>query len=199
MELIGKPFNECRIAYVPTAGNPITGDKSYIKMNMDSIRRLKPQTFELIDISKIPKSVWFSSFQKSDVLAFGGGSAEYLLNSLEKSGVKDAFSDLLKTRVYFGSSEGGMVMAKTVSLSKIGLLYWEKTGKFKDREGLGFVDFEIRPHYNRSNFPEVRDENLEKIAKENPAPLYAIDDATAVKVVDGKVTVISEGKWKKFN
>lgn len=166
---------------------------------MDSIRRLKPQTFELIDISKIPKSVWFSSFQKSDVLAFGGGSAEYLLNSLEKSGVKDAFSDLLKTRVYFGSSEGGMVMAKTVSLSKIGLLYWEKTGKFKDREGLGFVDFEIRPHYNRSNFPEVRDENLEKIAKENPAPLYAIDDATAVKVVDGKVTVISEGKWKKFN
>jgi len=116
------------------------------------------------------------------VLAFGGGSAEYLLNSLEKSGVKDAFSDLLKTKSYiFGSSEGGMVMGKNSSLSKIGLLYWEKTGKFKDREGLGFGGFLKSSHYNRSNFPEVRDENLEKIAKENPAPLYAIDDATAVK------------------
>ena len=29
-------------------------------------------------------------------------------------------------------------------------------------------------------------------------PLYALDDETAVKVVDGDVEVVSEGNWKLF-
>jgi dipeptidase E len=29
-------------------------------------------------------------------------------------------------------------------------------------------------------------------------PLYAIDDQTAIKVVDGAVTVVSEGEWNFF-
>jgi dipeptidase E len=29
-------------------------------------------------------------------------------------------------------------------------------------------------------------------------PAYAIDDETAIKVVDGTVEVISEGQWKLF-
>jgi len=31
-----------------------------------------------------------------------------------------------------------------------------------------------------------------------PVPTYAIDDQTAIKVVDGQVEVISEGHWKRF-
>ncbi len=29
-------------------------------------------------------------------------------------------------------------------------------------------------------------------------PAYAIDDQAAIKVVDGKVEVVSEGNWKYF-
>jgi dipeptidase E len=32
-----------------------------------------------------------------------------------------------------------------------------------------------------------------------PVPAYAIDDETAVKVIDGAVEVVSEGRWKLFN
>jgi hypothetical protein len=31
-----------------------------------------------------------------------------------------------------------------------------------------------------------------------PGPAYAIDDQTAIKVVDGTVEVVSEGHWKLF-
>jgi hypothetical protein len=31
------------------------------------------------------------------------------------------------------------------------------------------------------------------------APIYAIDDDSALKVVDGKVKVISEGEWLLLN
>jgi dipeptidase E len=30
-------------------------------------------------------------------------------------------------------------------------------------------------------------------------PAYAIDDETAIRVVDGTVDVISEGQWKRFS
>ena len=29
-------------------------------------------------------------------------------------------------------------------------------------------------------------------------PTYAIDDQTAIKVIDGAVEVVSEGHWKRF-
>jgi dipeptidase E len=38
----------------------------------------------------------------------------------------------------------------------------------------------------------------ERWAAEIPGPAYAIDDETAIKVVDGTVEVVSEGHWKLF-
>jgi hypothetical protein len=36
-------------------------------------------------------------------------------------------------------------------------------------------------------------------AAEIGIPAYAIDEQTAVKVVDGSVEVVSEGQWTKFD
>ena len=33
----------------------------------------------------------------------------------------------------------------------------------------------------------------------DPGPAYAIDDQTAIKVIDGTVEVVSEGHWKLFS
>ena len=41
--------------------------------------------------------------------------------------------------------------------------------------------------------------NAERWAANMAGPSYAIDDETAIKVVDGEVKVISEGNWKLFN
>jgi dipeptidase E len=51
-----------------------------------------------------------------------------------------------------------------------------------DREGEAFED---------STLAEV-----EKWAAGIPAPTYAIDDETAIRVTDGNVEVVSEGNWK---
>jgi dipeptidase E len=40
--------------------------------------------------------------------------------------------------------------------------------------------------------------NAEKWAAKLPVPGYAIDDQTAIKVIDGTVEVVSEGHWKLF-
>lgn len=41
--------------------------------------------------------------------------------------------------------------------------------------------------------------DAEQWASGIPGPAYAIDDQSAIRVVDGAVDVISEGHWKLFN
>jgi dipeptidase E len=65
---------------------------------------------------------------------------------------------------------------------------------------MGLVDFAIRPHLGADYFPVAVDMRMmERAAAKLDRPMYAIDDETAVKVVDGEVEVVSEGEWKLFN
>jgi dipeptidase E len=64
-------------------------------------------------------------------------------------------------------------------------------------EGVGLVDFAIIPHVEYDDHHDVA--NAEKWAGRLPMPSYAIDDETAIKVIDGTIEVVSEGHWKLFN
>ena len=65
-------------------------------------------------------------------------------------------------------------------------------------ETLGLVDFEMFPHLDHEMLPTHTMAHAEKWAAGLRVPGYAMDDETAIKWVDGKVEVISEGKWKLF-
>ena len=65
-------------------------------------------------------------------------------------------------------------------------------------ETLGLVDFSIFPHLDHEDLPDNTMANAEKWAAGMPVPAYAIDDETAIKVIDGAVEVVSEGHWKLF-
>ena len=64
--------------------------------------------------------------------------------------------------------------------------------------GLGPVDFSLFVHLDHEKFPENSLSNAEKWAAKILVPTYAIDDQTAIKVIDGTVEVVSEGHWKLF-
>ena len=65
-------------------------------------------------------------------------------------------------------------------------------------ETLGIVDFSIFPHLDHEDLPENTMADAERWAASMPVPCYAIDDETAIKVVDDTVEVVSEGHWKLF-
>jgi dipeptidase E len=46
--------------------------------------------------------------------------------------------------------------------------------------------------------PENSMADAEKWAAGLTVPAYAIDDQTAIRVIDGTVDVVSEGHWKLF-
>jgi dipeptidase E len=61
---------------------------------------------------------------------------------------------------------------------------------------LGVVDFSIFPHIDNPDMPTNTMQAAETWALGLGNPAYAMDDETAIKVVDGKVEVVSEGVWK---
>lgn len=64
--------------------------------------------------------------------------------------------------------------------------------------GAGLVDFAVIPHLEHPDHADASFANAEKWAARIPAPTYAIDDASAVSVVDGVARVVSEGQWRLF-
>jgi dipeptidase E len=63
---------------------------------------------------------------------------------------------------------------------------------------LGMVDFAMFPHLDHEALPENTMADAEKWAAGMAVPAYAMDDQTAIKVIDGVVEVVSEGHWKLF-
>lgn len=196
LELTGRPFSELNLAFIPTASNVEEGDKSWVINNLNYCKNLGFKSIDIVDISAIPRDLWFPRLQTADVFLFEGGNTFHLMHWLEKSGLKELLPELLKTKVYVGSSAGAMVTSRKNTFLK---LYYEGEYEHEDENGLGLVDFQIRPHLNSPDFPGLSLENLEKIAKDFPETFYALDDNSAIKVEDAKIEIISEGVWKKFN
>jgi dipeptidase E len=55
------------------------------------------------------------------------------------------------------------------------------------------------PHLDNPMLPSNTMANAEKWAAMLDCTSYAIDDDPAIRVVDGAVDVVSEGKWRRFD
>ena len=129
----------------------------------------------------------------TDVLLVGGGDALYLAHWMQQSGLADLLPSLAG-QVWVGLSAGSMVLTPRIGAD---FVQWQPPGG-GDRT-LGVVDFSIFPHVDHPDLPENTMAAAERWAADLGGPAYAIDDDTAIKVVDGTVEVVSEGHWKRFD
>jgi dipeptidase E len=127
--------------------------------------------------------------READVLLVDGGDASYLCHWMRESGLADLLASLPET-VWVGVSAGSMVMTPRVGNS---FVEWPSA---PDDRTLGVVDFSIFPHLDA--FPTNTLADAERWAADIGVPAYAIDEQTAIKVVDGCPEVVSEGRWTKF-
>src|SRR3990167_9517757 len=200
LDLVGQPFNKTNMAFIPTAANVEEGDKWWLIDDLTRLKNLGFAQIDIVDISALPKNLWKPRLEAADVLLFGGGNTFHLMYWLNKSGLTEILPGLLKKQVYVGISAGSMICGKRILLSQSKKLYYEDlNGKYKDESGLGFVNFQIRPHLNNRYFPKVREVYLKKLAKEIPEPIYALDDEMALKIVNGEVEVVGEGEYLLFD
>ena len=197
VDLLAKPITEASALCIPTAqwGHPMCGPTSVRGFvsgippwgGMATLGWKSLGVLELTALPSIGRERWVPWVRDADVLLVDGGDATFLCHWLRESGLADLFPSLPQM-VWVGVSAGSMVMTP-----RIGDYFVEWPAATDDRT-LGLVDFSIFPHLDV--FPGNTLAQAEPWAADIAGPAYAIDDQTAITVVDGVVEVVSEGSWK---
>jgi dipeptidase E len=200
IELLGKPIEESKAVFIPTAIYGVVGGGEIIRKVIcgtlgDPFCEAGWKSLALLELTALPtmkKELWETVLHEADALLVGGGDCQYLCYWMQQSGLTEMLPSLLQKLVYVGLSAGSMIM------TRYGTTYGNHTLPPDSDKCLGFVDFAIHPHLDHEMFPNNSLANTEKLAGTLPFSSYAIDDNTAIKVIDGNVEVISEGNWKLF-
>jgi len=198
VDMLGKPIAESSALCIPTATYPMGGPGSawlFITGRASTpMCELGWKSLGVLELTALPsmgEDRWVPLVQETDALLVQGGDALYLAHWMRQSGLADLLPSL--RAVWAGFSGGSMVMAPNIGAEAVS---WVPPGG--GDAALGMVDFSIFPHLDHKNMPENTMADAERWAARLPCPGYAIDDQTAIKVIDGAVEVISEGHWKLF-
>jgi dipeptidase E len=201
VELVGKPTAESDALCIPTGlyGHPMAGPRQAwecisgretgtptVGLGWKSVGVL-----ELTALPSLAEERWVPLLRETDVLLVEGGDAAYLCHWMRASGLADLLPSLRET-VWVGVSAGSMVLTPRVGEDFVN---WHSPA---GDATLGVVEFSIFPHLENPDLPWNSMAQAERWATDLASPAYAIDDETAVKVVDGTVEVVSEGQWKLF-
>jgi dipeptidase E len=198
--LLGKPIGECDALCIPTASyghtpRGIHGAYRFVTGRVETpMVELGWKSLGLLELTALPtldSELWVPAVQASDVLLVNGGDSLYLAHHMRLSGLAELLPSL--DVVWVGLSAGSMVMTPRIGDD---FKVWEPPDG-GDR-ALGIVDFSIFPHVDHPELPGNTMAAAEQWAAELSNPAYAIDDETAIRVVDGAVDVVSEGRWQQF-
>ena len=200
LDLLGKPIAEASALCIPTAiypfpGGPVMAHRFISGATTSPMCELGWKSLGVLELTALPsidRAYWTAAVQEADALLLHGGDVHYLCRWMRDSGLAD-FLPSLRDTVYVGISAGSMVTAPV-----FGETYDDPKRPFVIDQGLGLVDFALLPHLDHESHPESSRANVERMAAEVPVPTYGIDDQTALKVLDGAVEVVSEGRWRLF-
>jgi len=222
VELLGKPIGESSALCIPTGVYPFSVGPSMAYQFISgsassSLCGLGWKSLGVLELTALPSidaEAWIPTVKETDALLVWGGDVLYLCHWMRQSGLADLLPSL-REMVYVGVSAGSMATTATIgetyvdpprgsgeALTSEDIVFSTAQGEISrllvTAQGLGLVDFALIPHLDNKNHPDASLANAEKWAGRIPVPTYAIDDQTAIKVVDGAVEVISEGRWELF-
>jgi len=210
VDLLGKPIAQSSALLVPTGMYPFRGGavgarQAISGTAMSPLAELGWRSIgvlELTALSSVKDESWIPELEETDALLVWGGDVLYLHYWMRRSGLADLLPSLSRL-TYVGVSAGSIVVTPynhDVEFNLGNVPEGSDRGIAEGDRGLGLVDFTLVPHLDHEDFlPEHSVSGIQKWAATVPVPTYAIDDQTAIKVIDNSVEVVSEGHWTVFN
>jgi len=207
VHLLGKPVAESSALFIPTAVYPFPDGpgmawKAICGTAPSPLAELGWKSLGVLELTALPSiqlESWVPRLRETDAVLVWGGDVLYLCHWMRQSGLADLLPSLSES-VYVGVSAGSIVVTPYNCDAEFNLQYVPAGSAMAEEGGraLGLVDFALRVHLDREGFDDSSLSNIEKWAAGIPVPTYAIDDETAIQVADGRVEVVSEGRWKLF-
>lgn len=187
-ELVGKPLNEVKTAFIPTAKN--NRDIPVLEAMANQLSQLDERGIGYTAVDPSFDSNWKQKLQGVELVVIGGGNTFHLLNEARKTGFDAWLADNLDNKVYMGTSAGSILMTPYIAIASVDDGD-ENTVGVTDLTGLGFVNFELSPHTPE----DVSIQSNLEYSKTTPRKLLLLDNNSAVKVRD-EIEIISTGEWQ---
>lgn len=187
--MFDKAPSEVKVGFIPTAANVEPHNKDWLIAQLNQLQRYGFYQIDIVDIAADGVN-WRARLADVDMLWLTGGNTFYLLDQVRKTGFDTWLHQNIDSKVYVGGSASTILATPTikiadgVDLNTVGL---------KDLTGLGLVDFEINVHCNAATI-----EATKEYAAASNVTVYALDDLSAIKVINDEVNVISGGNWKVY-
>ena len=223
VDLLGKPIPESTALIIPTAIYPFPGGggmawRAITGASGGPLAGLPWKSLGVLELTALPsieEDAWLPMLEETDALLVWGGDVLYLAYWMRQSGLAELLRSGHLASVYVGVSAGSMAATGRFGetyvdpprgtgepLSSENVVFETADGQINrilvTAEGIGLVDFALIPHLDHDRHEDASLANAEIWAGGLPVPTYAIDDQTAIKVVDGNIEVVSEGHWKLF-
>ena len=223
VDLLGKPIAESAALFIPTALYPFPGGPGMVwraiaGKGSSPLAGLGWKSLGLLELSVLPsieESAWVPAVRDADALLAWGGDPLFLAGWMRRSGLTALLPTLRPEAVYVGVSAGSIAAASTFAetyvepprgndrpLKREDIVFGTPQGDVHrilvTGQGAGLVDFAVIPHLDHPDHADASLANADRWAARIPAPTYAIDDETAIAVVDGTAQVVSEGHWRLF-
>jgi dipeptidase E len=162
-----------KILYLPSIRN---ARRSAFEETMAYYSKLGFTDVQIFEPEEGSREVHSIAMRRADVVHLSGGDVIPFSRRLKETGCDELLKEFLtRGGVVLGVSAGAMILSPSFKTAR---LYRER-GEFC---GLGLIDFEIIPHASES-FP--RQDLIEKFAREEGIPIYAMNDGDII-VVHGK-------------
>lgn len=206
--LLGKPMSESHALFVPTGVYPFPGGaasawEAITGKESAPLTDLGWKSMGVLELTALPtirRENWVPAVEEADALLVWGGDVLYLTHWMRESGLAELLPTL-NDLVYVGVSAGSIAVTPYNCDAEFDLEFvpdGSDMGENAER-ALGLVEFTVYPHLNDPDMEDTTLANITAWASTIPAPTYAIDDETAIMVVDRAVTVVSEGEWALLN
>lgn len=123
-----------------------------------------------------------------DYIYMSGGNTAYLLEQSQKSGFIPVINDFIrkKNKIYIGTSAGSIIAGP-----RLPDYFSDEEAELENKNGYGFVNFTLVPHWGSEDFKErYLGERLKIVYKEDQVPLLLLTDNQYVHIRDDQMKII---------
>jgi dipeptidase E len=187
-QVVRKPPGRTRLLYVPTAAAPYS-DPFWVLKYRTALAQLGYEVADL-DIQDRGRGELASALEGTDVLVVIGGSSDFLLDQMRRTGFGELIRDFVAGGgVYVGQCAGAAVVGPDVAgVRELGA--HPHTTRLRSTRGLALVDIVPVAHYGHPAFGPVHESVMPQI-REGPHPVVPITDDQAILVEGPRWRVVT--------
>ncbi len=192
VNLVNKPKDDIKISIINEAyvGLGESLDKHWLIKELSLIGKNFNGIIDFVNLRAYEIEEVEERLKNTDIIYIVGGKQFLLAKLFKETGFDILLKKLSKEKIIMGTSAGSIVLGRPVDSNEYYLDRYKINKDDIEVHNLGFVDFNIIPHYLRADRLAYNEEYYKKVLKENTFKMYAINDSQAIIYNNGELNFI---------